>query len=112
MHVNHSSEISLAVTDAEMSTNCENTTNLDDLHEQEYKKIEASVSPVEEKRKAPRIKGWGLRRFSTIVCDKVKEKGRTTYNEVMMKTLLILFLQPSYFVCLSEKSSRDFLKKM
>lgn len=43
MHVNHSSEISLAVTDAEMSTNCENTTNLDDLHEQEYKKIEASV---------------------------------------------------------------------
>ncbi|KAG6509038.1 transcription factor-like protein DPB [Zingiber officinale] len=82
MHVNHSSEISLAVTDTEMSTNCKNTTNLDDLCEQEDKKIEASVSPVEEKRKAPRIKGWGLRKFSTIVCDKVKEKGRTTYNEV------------------------------
>ncbi|KAK8943864.1 Transcription factor-like protein DPB [Platanthera guangdongensis] len=29
-----------------------------------------------------RIIGWGLRRFSKIVCQKVQEKRRTTYNEV------------------------------
>ncbi|XP_020106337.1 transcription factor-like protein DPB isoform X2 [Ananas comosus] len=34
------------------------------------------------KKKASRIVGWGLRRFSKIVCRKVEAKGRTTYNEV------------------------------
>lgn len=35
-----------------------------------------------DKRKVSRIIGWGLRRFSKIVCQKVQAKGRTTYNEV------------------------------
>ncbi|PKA45727.1 Transcription factor-like protein DPB [Apostasia shenzhenica] len=34
------------------------------------------------RKKVSRIVGWGLRRFSKIVCQKVQAKGRTTYNEV------------------------------
>lgn len=41
----------------------------------------ASHSAVQRKRK-PEKAGKGLRHFSMKVCEKVKEKGTTTYNEV------------------------------
>ncbi|XP_020587872.1 transcription factor-like protein DPA [Phalaenopsis equestris] len=37
---------------------------------------------ADKNKKVSRIIGWGLRRFSKIVCQKVQVKGRTTYNEV------------------------------
>ncbi|KAI0492565.1 hypothetical protein KFK09_026838 [Dendrobium nobile] len=42
----------------------------------------ASENADKIKKKVSRIIGWGLRRFSKIVCQKVQSKGRTTYNEV------------------------------
>lgn len=41
----------------------------------------ASVAAVQRKRK-PEKAGKGLRHFSLKVCEKVKVKGTTTYNEV------------------------------
>ncbi|WOL11050.1 transcription factor-like protein DPB [Canna indica] len=82
MHANQCEDISLVDTVKRIMPKCEDVSNVNNLCMQEDDKYEASVSPAEEKKKTPRIKGWGLRKFSTIVCDKIKEKGRTTYNEV------------------------------
>lgn len=43
--------------------------------------MSASSSSVQRKRK-PDKAGKGLRHFSMKVCEKVQEKGKTTYNEV------------------------------
>jgi len=43
--------------------------------------MSASSSSVQRKRK-PDKAGKGLRHFSMKVCEKVEEKGKTTYNEV------------------------------
>ena len=43
--------------------------------------VSASVAAVQRKRK-PEKAGKGLRHFSLKVCEKVKVKGMTTYNEV------------------------------
>ncbi|CAL9173413.1 unnamed protein product [Musa hybrid cultivar] len=82
MHANHSTNIPSGATDRTMIPKCEYVPNLINSSMQEDEIYEDPDSPAGKKKKAPRIKGWGLRRFSTIVCDKVKEKGRTTYNEV------------------------------
>ncbi|XP_039121390.1 transcription factor-like protein DPB isoform X1 [Dioscorea cayenensis subsp. rotundata] len=63
------------------STSCENSLRLNDLYIKDDDKCEGSNDAV-KKKKASRIVGWGLRRFSTIVCKKIEAKGRTTYNEV------------------------------
>ncbi|XP_073006880.1 transcription factor-like protein DPB isoform X4 [Typha latifolia] len=51
------------------------------MYVQEDAKFQSSDCAMGEKKK-PRIMGWGLRQYSTIVCKKVEAKGRTTYNEV------------------------------
>uniref|UniRef100_A0A6P4FMY7 Transcription factor n=1 Tax=Drosophila rhopaloa TaxID=1041015 RepID=A0A6P4FMY7_DRORH len=43
--------------------------------------MSASTSSIQRKRK-PDKAGKGLRHFSMKVCEKVEEKGKTTYNEV------------------------------
>ncbi|KAG0448384.1 hypothetical protein HPP92_027879 [Vanilla planifolia] len=61
---------------------CDNTLRLSDTCPHEDVNILGSKSVDINKKKVSRIVGWGLRRFSKIVCQKVQAKGRTTYNEV------------------------------
>ncbi|KAJ1688297.1 hypothetical protein LUZ63_019687 [Rhynchospora breviuscula] len=49
---------------------------------QEDHQFQVSEGGADKKKKVQRIFGWGLRRFSTLVCEKVEAKGRTSYNEV------------------------------
>ncbi|XP_020264072.1 transcription factor-like protein DPB isoform X4 [Asparagus officinalis] len=81
-HVNPQSGTSNGDTTGEDITpsSSDNMLRLDDSYIQE----DGNIGTVEKKKKkkASRIIGWGLRRFSTIVCRKVQAKGRTTYNEV------------------------------
>ncbi|XP_073006874.1 transcription factor-like protein DPB isoform X1 [Typha latifolia] len=52
------------------------------MYVQEDAKFQSSDCSAMGEKKKPRIMGWGLRQYSTIVCKKVEAKGRTTYNEV------------------------------
>ncbi|XP_017092542.2 transcription factor Dp isoform X1 [Drosophila bipectinata] len=54
---------------------------LHDIQSNSLHSLSGSSSSVQRKRK-PDKAGKGLRHFSMKVCEKVEEKGKTTYNEV------------------------------
>ncbi|KAJ3670640.1 hypothetical protein LUZ60_008066 [Juncus effusus] len=67
---------------SEAPPNFENLLQLNNFHFHEDSNFHISDNGEEKKKKAARIIGWGLRRFTTIVCEKVKAKGTTTEEEV------------------------------
>lgn len=79
-HINPRSGLSSSRENCEAMTlaSCETIPSLNDLYAQG--KGECHVSNGAGKK--ARIVGWGLRKFSRIVCAKVQAKGRTTYNQV------------------------------
>ncbi|XP_078169142.1 transcription factor-like protein DPB isoform X2 [Carex rostrata] len=65
----------------------DNTLQVRSFHIQEDRQFQVSAGGEDKKKKVPRIFGWGLRRFSTIVCEKIEAKGRTTYKKVSEEIL-------------------------
>lgn len=58
-----------------------------------------NTSSISRRRKTDRI-GKGLRHFSMKVCEKVKEKGTTTYNEVadeLVEEVKMIFISTNKF---------------
>lgn len=91
-----------------MTPPAENILALNNLYREEDEKCQVS-DDAEVKKKTQRNVGWGLRQFSMLVCKKVEEKGRTTYNEVadeIIAELAPLQKSANSFVQFEEKNIR------
>lgn len=72
-----------------------------------------NTSSISRRRKTDRI-GKGLRHFSMKVCEKVKEKGTTTYNEVadeLVEEVTMIFISTNKFAmdinCFYKQEAKD-----